>query len=443
MKKVVVILSILLALLLGVCVFLNARQQTPEETLPPTYTVSFQVFGRTISEQVLQAGALPQTFDTNISGVTIAGWEDSQGRSIDPFTVAAQADACYQATAYVQLTNHVPYLFADQDGLLHPDEALDHSALTMALEALVAPNAAEFLPQVAVTSNPIDRDMLTQILSAFYTPDMIATAFPEGTALTRAAFAQGMNQLLGRSVDDTFTLAENPIIPKDITFEREDAWELLEASVIHTPAEQAQTWAWIELPSAHEPGFMLMEGQLYYVQEDHYLLRDDYVGTLYFNPEGCYTSGDPDLDYQVTTRLKEMAEANPEADRFALLRIAFDHCHQNYTYRRSFDHPAFGGDGWQIFRATDMFETSKGNCYGFAAIFWALARGLGYDARAVSGTCLSDEQPHSWCIIELDGQDYFFDPQWQYSYTERGETDHDMFMIPMDNIYFWGYKWVE
>lgn len=446
MKKVIVILSVCLALLLGLCVFLTVRQEAPAETQPTLYSVQFQVLGTVVSRQTLTEGQLPQTFDADIPGVTVIGWTDPNGQATDPFAAPVTADITYEATAYVALTEHVPYLFADSEGLLRPDEPLDHSALRAALEALVMPEAAPYLPQIAVISSSINRDILIEILSAFYERETIAAAFPEGVELTRSVFARGMNQLLGRSVNDTFEIGDDPVIPADITFEREDAWELLEASVVHTPAQQARSWAWVSsmlLPSSHAPGFMLIEGWLYYVQEDHSLLRDGYVGTLYFNAEGRQTSGDPDLDYEVVTRLKEMAEQNPEADRFALLRIAFDHCHQNYTYRRSYDHPAYGADGWQLFRATDMFQTGKGNCYGFAAMFWALARGLGYDARAVSGTCLSDEQPHSWCLIELDGEDYIFDPQWQYSYTERGETRYDMFMIPQEKFYFWGYKWSE
>jgi hypothetical protein len=67
---------------------------------------------------------------------------------------------------------------------------------------------------------------------------------------------------------------------------------------------------------------------------------------------------------------------------------------------------------------------------------------LGYEARAISGTCLKDEQPHGWVFIEIDGEDYLFDPEWEYVYYyERDDFSKDMFMMPMDKIGWWNYRW--
>jgi hypothetical protein len=187
-----------------------------------------------------------------------------------------------------------------------------------------------------------------------------------------------------------------------------------------------------------------VDGWLYYVKEDGYLLKDANVGTLYFGADGRYTSSDEELDRMVAELLREMIAQNPDADRFALLRVIYDHCHQNHTYRRIYEgNPEYGETGWEIRLAKDMMESGKGNCYSFSAVFWALARGIGYEVRAISGKCLADEQPHSWCILELDGEDYIFDPQWQNNYTERGIDHYDMFKIPMDQIYIWLYQWEE
>jgi len=61
----------------------------------------------------------------------------------------------------------------------------------------------------------------------------------------------------------------------------------------------------------------------------------------------------------------------------------------------------------------------------------------------VSGTCTGTHQPHAWVIIAFDGEDYFFDPQWENNYHTREIYDKDMFMLSMDEIWYWTYQWIE
>lgn len=449
MKKVVIIiiLSIVLLLSLLAVFLLNPITGTKAglfETTPPSYSIRFEVEGQLLAEQTVDEQALPQPVGQHLLGIRIVGWTDMQGQPADPFATPVTGDACYQAVIHPELSNHAPYLFVSDAGLLLPDEVLTHAALTQALHALAASGAKDYFPTLSTEDTPVTHTELTQILGRFFEEEAVASAFPEAQDPSRSVFAAGMQQLLGRSATEALTLSENHTIPEDITSTREDAAVLLEASVAHTHDSQDITWSELDLPMPYDPGFINIEGQLYYVQEDRHLLRDGNVGTLYFDADGRYTSGDATLDEIVVNTLKDMAAQNPDADRFALLRVVYDYCHQNFTYRRTFDHPEYGSTGWEIQRALAMFETTKGNCYSYSAIFWALSRGLGYETRAISGKVLDDEQPHSWCIIQLDdGEDYFFDPQWQYNYTERNIFHYDMFQIPMDKIGFWQYQWVE
>lgn len=449
MKKVIIIiiLSIILIFsLIAVYLLYPATTAKPAiwETEPITYNVRFELQGQLLSEQTVVENAVPQTVNPELPGVHIIGWTDTQGQPVDPFAVSVAGDLSYQAVLRLELTaEHVPFLFVNEEGLLLPDAPLTHDALTQALNTLAVEGAAAYLPALSAETTPVSYTELTTVLGSFYDAAAISAAFPDEQDPTRAVFAAGMLQLLGRTGEESLTLPEEHTIPADITATREDATILLEAALTHTPEDGGITWAALELPSAYEPGFVFLDGRLYYVQENHYLLRDDYVGSLYFNADGLYTSGDAELDETVLTILKDLCAQNPDADRYAMLRVVYDYCHQNYTYRRTFDHPEYGSTGWEIERAKAMFETTKGNCYSYAAIFWAFARNLGYEARAISGKVLEDEQPHSWCIINLDGADYIFDPQWQYNYTERGIFHHDMFQIPMDKIGYWLYQWVE
>lgn len=444
MKKIIVALSLCLALLLGLCVYLEVRQDAPAPTEPVTYTAQFQILGNTVSTQTVAEGGLPQELTDTFAGLRIEGWIDAAGNPVDPFSTPVTADTGYTAVAYPELAGHVPYLFTDENGLLCPDEALTADALSAALHALASPGAENFFPTLPAGTEPVTQEELIGTLCCFFEADAVTAAFGDKNSLTRGEFAVGMHALMGKDEAETFILLGDPSIPADVTMERSDAIYLLEASVAHAPDETGITWAQVELPSMYEPGFVNIDGWLYYVKEDGYLLRNGNVGVLEFGPDGRYTCGDAELDTIVTGLLQEMAAQNPEATRFELLRVAYDYCHQTFGYRRSWDdHPAKGSHGWEIQRAKDIFESGKGNCYGFAAAFWALARGLGYEARAISGVVLADEQPHSWCFIEFDGKDYIFDPQWQFDYTRREIYDYDMFYLPTDDIYFWGYQWFE
>lgn len=449
MKKVVIIivLSVILVLSLLAVGFLYpavSGQPAIWETEPPSYTVTFQVQGALHDQQTVEEQAVPQVVTTELPGAHIAAWTDDLGQPADPFATPVTADVCYHAVVRPQLIEaHVPFLFPDAEGLVQPDAPLTGDALSQALNALAVEGASAYFPAISSGDVPVTHSDLTAILDSFFDTDAVAAAFPEATDPTRAAFAAGMLQLLGRTGDELLNLPEGYVLPTDITATRTDAAALLEASMSHTPTQEGIVWSSLELPSAYDPGFVFLDGRLYYVQEDHYLLRDGNVGTLYFNAEGLYTSGDAELDATVLGILQQLCAQNPGLDRYAMLRVVYDHCHQSYTYRRTFDHPEYGSTGWEIQRAKAMFETTKGNCYSYSAIFWALSRNLGYETRAISGKCLEDEQPHSWCIINLDGADYIFDPQWQYNYTERGITRHDMFQIPMDKIGYWLYQWEE
>ena len=443
MKKIAIALAICLALLLGLCVVLETRPEPVAPTEPVTFTTEFKALGVTLSEQTLTEGATPEVFVQSLPGIRLTGWLDSTGAVVDPFTIPVTADTVYTAVAHPELTQHVPFLFCNEAGLLLPSEELTAQALSDALYALAAPGAENYFPTLPSGEDTVTLAQLTEVLQFFFPAEQVSATFNVDTVLTRSAFAVGMCNLLNRT-GEPVVFAEDAIFPADVTAGYENAPALLEASVVHTPAETGVIWEDVELISGYEPGFVLEDGQLYYVKEDGYLLRDAELGTLTFGADGRYTCGDEELDAIVTDLLAEMILQNPEATRFELLRVAYDYCHQTFGYRRSWDdHPAKGSHGWEINRAKDIFTSGKGNCYGFAAAFWSLARGLGYEARAISGVVLADEQPHSWCFIEFDGKDYIFDPQWQFDYTRREIFEYDMFYLPTDNLYFWGYQWFE
>jgi len=409
----------------------------PTEVKVPTYKVTFAMKGHILSEQTVEEGKSPVAVDTKVEGLVFSSWADANGEYVDPYTVKVSEDTRFDAVAYPDISTHAAFLQVDENGFLRPDEPLTADDLYYALHALAAPGAEAYFPGLYTGKAKVSGSELRKVMEHFFPAQAVEAAFPE--EVTRAAFAQGMLKLLNRSVEDKQQLAEDAVLPKDVHAGREDSAALLESCIPHTVGE-GTAWGDLELPAPYEPGFVNIDGFLYYVKEDGYFLKDDKVGVLYFGEDGRYTSGDAELDQMVAERIAKFFEENPDKTRFEILRVAYDHCVGNYEYLRRNIYGK-GHTGWEIEDAKVMFETGLGNCYNFAAIFWALARGLGYDAYGIAGNCTGSVQPHGWVQISFDGEPYFFDPEWHYDYIHDGRPVKDMFMIAMEDAWYWTYDY--
>lgn len=436
------ILKLTAALLLVLCLSGCGNDTPPETTEPPTvyHKVTFMLNGMVYSEQQVEEGTAPHEVEVKVDGLTFVGWTDELGNAADAAAPVTE-DVTYLAAIYPELTEHSSFLFTDDVGFLRPYEALTADEFVQALEALASSTARLYFPTLPSGTDAITAPQLKAALTRFFPEREVEKAFSmnDGT-VTRSQFAIGMCALLGRGDGETVTLAEPKGVPLDIDAKTADFVCLLEASMDHSVDAEGQDWQSVELPTGMEPGFVNLEGWLYYVQEDGYFLRDGTVGTLYFGPDGRYTCGDPELDQIVTDVLAELIRVNPGVEGVDLLRKAYEYVRDSFTYLRKSPYE-MGATGWEIEDAKTMFKDTRGNCYYFAGAFWALARGLGYDARAISGTCTGTDQPHAWVIIAFDGEDYFFDPQWENNYHTRNIYDKDMFMLSLDRVWWWGYKW--
>ena len=428
----IVLVCILTAFVLIGC------QTQPQEPDVPTYKVTFVMKGHIVSEQMVEQGKCSEAVTPDIAGLRFVSWIDPQGNAVDPTQIPVTQATRYEAVAYPDLSKHAPFLFADESGFIWPDEALTADDLYNALYALAVPGAESYFPGLYTGKAKVKAAELQEALAYFFPQEDVKQAFPEDP--TKAAFAKGMLTLLDRSYEEKQTTEENTVYPGDIHSGREDAAILLESCIPHTPGENGTTWADVSLPTPYEPGFVNIDGWLYYVQDNGYFLTDDKLGDLYFGADGRYTSGDAELDQYVADILKRFQEENPDKTRFELLRVAYDHCVLDYKYLRK-EAYLKGATGWEIEDAKEMFSTNYGNCYNFAAIFWALARGLGYEAYCISGNCTGSVQPHGWVQISFDGEPYFFDPEWHYAYINENRPVKDMFMISMKDAWYWSYDY--
>ena len=101
------------------------------------------------------------------------------------------------------------------------------------------------------------------------------------------------------------------------------------------------------------------------------------------------------------------------------LEALYKYVVNSYTYRRR-NYYDFGATGWVDEEAYTMLTTGKGNCYNFASVFCLLAREIGYDATAYSGTMGPDRRPHAWVEIEIDGETRLFDPEDDWTISIHG-----------------------
>ena len=110
----------------------------------------------------------------------------------------------------------------------------------------------------------------------------------------------------------------------------------------------------------------------------------------------------------------------------------------HYLYLRR-NYYGIAETGWELSEALLMFQTGKGNCYNFTAAFWALARGIGYDAVCYSGLVGKDRDPHSWVEIEMDGEKRIFDVETEMQYRLIDDYITSMYNIDYERGELWSY----
>lgn len=434
---------LLIALLFTLCLMASCGDPaptTPQTQPPQIYTVRFVMNGQELSVQQVQAGGFPEKVSVSEEGILFSAWIDGAGRKVKPEQLAVTGDAVYTAQYFPVLDRHVPYLFANEQGKLEPQSGLTGQMLADALAALAAEGAAKWFPELPQGQEALSASRLKTLLEHFYTATELDYVFEGITTdtVTRGQFAILMNKLLTRGGDEIVVLTQ-PITASDVLDGSQESLAMLEAAVAHIEDAAGSDWSVLGSVSAQGTGFVNIRGWLYYIDENGIMARDTTVNNLTFGPDGRYSCGDFELDQMVADVINELMQKHPDAQRLDILRDAFDYCVENFTYLRKNAY-AYGENGWEIEDAKVMFTGLRGNCYNYAAAFWALARGLGYDAVAYSGTCTGTDQPHGWVEIDFPDGRYIFDPEWQWAYHNRGVYDKDMFMIPLASGSWWNYK---
>lgn len=455
-----IVILLAAALLLTGCVMRPAGSAEPTEPPEPSaapepevpsYTVTYRLDGETIASERVAEGKSPAEVPALQGERGIVSWNNVNGTPTDVWSLSVNSDMVFDGVTGPKLHRHGGFFAPENDGLFHPLELFTRSDAARAVYAILAdkPTGETFLKDVTTHARcwesatalvtegymtldpdgkffpdvPITRADLTALLSRLFSPGAVAAALGDaGEPMTRAEAARALDTLLG------ITAAEEPPYYPDVAPDAEyyDAVEL---------AGKAGEIEWIQGEKA-EPGFRNLEGYLYYVRPDGYFLTDEMVGTLYFDVTGRFTSGNLSLDAYVAEIVE--AQTNAGMSREEMLRAVYVYVRDHYLYlkRNLYE---IGATGWEIDEAVTMFRTSKGNCYNFTAAFWALARGVGYDAVCYSGLVGVNRDPHSWVEIAIDGTTYVFDVETEMQNRLHDDFYTSMFKMTMERAKGWSY----
>lgn len=320
-----------------------------------------------------------------------------------------------------------------ESGYVEPNAQLTRAQFVMMLVALFPD-----LPEGACSYSDLSETAPWYSAIAKATSKGWVNGYEDGTfhpadRITRAEAAAVINRALGRSADRD-KLAQEMVIPPytDLKPTHWAYYEILEASVGHVADLSAGAEVWVETDEdafRYAPGPISYGADLYYADEAGLLVRDKTVGSLYFGPDGRYTTSDEEADAFVRDILAGIiTEDMTAADK---LLAAYDYVVDSFSYLRRSDAYDPGATGWEVEEALTILRTGRGNCYCYAGVMCLLARQLGYDAKAISGTTNWTPRPHAWVEIEFDGVPYIFDTEMEMA-SKGKYGDHHFYMLSYD-----------
>lgn len=248
--------------------------------------------------------------------------------------------------------------------------------------------------------------------------------------IARAEAVAATNRALGRTADRTMLDGDGKVLLfLDLPLNHWAYYEIMEAALEHGHLEAA-SWTGYTVPAAaHAPGYHVIGGELYKVDEEGRWVRSQTDGVLRFGDDGRYTTGNALLDRKLSAivRTYTVEGASRESNFHRLHQYVIDH----YSYRAG-SYMEDGQTGWEEDLALEMAGNGRGNCYRFAALEAMLARKMGYQARAVSGEIDTDNGfvPHGWVEIDQDGRIYMCDVEIEYV-----QPDWDLFMKAYGSVY--------
>ena len=386
-----------------------------------------------------------------IDGYIFSAWKGEDGEMVEEKEIYLNQNTTLTAVYGIAFKkDHVPFL-TNEEGVFRPEDGITRAECAEMFYTLLDTDkvgsgsfedvkktdsyytACATLKDLGVFSgnyfhpeDTVTHKEFSEMLSAFsvsYLDNMEKPASEE--EITRAECADIMCAILGRTGDSkdqkdalgTFL---------DVSPNREDFWAIAESTVKHeyTLENGKEVWTKCESFPEHGPGFFFVGTRLHYIDENGNPVIDGEAEGLTFNDRGEETSGDEELDKMVQEILKETVDPATET-REEMLKDLYNYVvysNDTYTYvgRNSYE---VGDTSWVIDEAKTMLTKRSGNCYNFAAMFYELARAIGYDMQIYSGQVGPDHRAHAWTELEdADGTIHLYDTEYEYA-----NPGHDMF----------------
>ncbi len=397
-----------------------------------SFRISYVADGEVLETEMVAAGGRIRGTDKTPAGRTILRWTDPNGSEVEPREMRAYTDMRFTAETGPALSARTGY-FPDTDCFFLPESPLTRLEYARILHALMenkppegealrdceSPEAAALVSAglmdapngLFAPDEPVTEDSFGALLRPFFQSEAILSALAAvegfgGDEITRAEAVVVLNSLLGLSGQ------ERECYLPDI---QPGYW-----------AESAVKLAAEGRAQKYPAGYINIDGYLYSIDDSGYALKNAFVGSLRFDNNGRFTSGVPILDDHVAAAIRENTDET--MDREEMLRAMYNYTRDHYKYLRR-NYYLVSDIGWCLDEAVTMYTTGLGNCYCYAAAFWAAARGLGYDALCVSGTIGSERSPHGWVTISMDGGHYVFDVEIEMAYHRDGNDYVDNFKM--------------
>lgn len=262
-------------------------------------------------------------------------------------------------------------------------------------------------------------------------------SFKPDNPITRAEAACIVNRALNRAADKSLLNSSDLLVFIDVSKGYWAYYDIMEAAVEHkyTTSGNVESWTSYNTQNLSLPaGPLYFNGNLYYIDEHtHQPIKNTTLRGFTFDSLGQYTSGNSELDGYVKGVLSQVT--NDSMSQLEKLRAAYDFTRDSFTYLRR-DNYEFGHTDWEMKNALIMIQTGLGNCYCYTAVFYYLARQLGYECTAVSGLIIGSGgmSPHSWVHIDFGGETFIFDPELEMAQRAKGKYDYDFFMMSYSRV---------
>ena len=128
----------------------------------------------------------------------------------------------------------------------------------------------------------------------------------------------------------------------------------------------------------------------------------------------------------------------PEMSTYAKVQACYDWLIVHCSYGDNINRLQYVDEAYGPGRAAGMLEGHIGACDDYSCAFAAMTRAIGLNCYTVYGqTSRADGgyTGHIWCVINVDGVEYVFDPQVEDNIARGGDIYYYRFCKTYDEVY--------